>query len=235
MLDIVQRYQPIVRLIKKHPPESKKILEVGGGGDGLGYYLPRFQIIDCDIQHSPTIPANTKPIIIKNEKLPFANNYSHTTVSIDTLEHIQDKRRRLAMIKELVRVTDKYLYLAVPTGEKSLEAHQKLKKHLLRFHPKKESHYLDEHLSFGHPEKEEILELLQMVAPKAKINTKQNGNIRLWLAFQKTYLALTRLYHLLKYRNFWRKLIGPVWSLTNRPPAIRTLFICNLKPAEEEY
>ena len=50
MLDIIQRYTPIVKAILKDQPEDKKILEVGGTGEGIGWYLPDYQIIDCDIE-----------------------------------------------------------------------------------------------------------------------------------------------------------------------------------------
>ena len=139
MLDIVQRYQPIVKQIRRNPPPNRKILEVGGGGDGLGYYLKKYQIIDCDLKHADSIPKNTKPVMIKKEKLPFANGFTHTTVCVDTLEHLPSKKSKLKLIQEMVRVTNKYIYLAVPTGEKSLQAHRKLKKHLKRFYQRKKN------------------------------------------------------------------------------------------------
>lgn len=235
MLDIVQRYQPIVRFINKNPPPERKVLEVGGGGDGLGYYLKKYEIVDCDLQHAASCPKNTRCVAIKNEKLPFANSYIHTTVCVDTLEHLPDDRKKLKLLQEIVRVTQKYLYLAVPTGQKSLLAHKRLKKHLVRFYPKRKNHYLEEHLKFGHPQKEKITELVRKAAPQAKILTQVNANIYLWLFFQKLYLALPQLYHLLKYRNFWRKTLTPFWWLFSQGSCLRTIYFINLRPTDEEY
>lgn len=235
MLDIIQRYQPIVRLIRKNPPSDRKIVEVGGGGDGIGHYLKKYEVIDCDLAHAPTMPSNTKPIVIKNEKLPFANNYTHTVVCVDTLEHVSSKQKQKKLVSEMVRIAKKYIYLAVPTGEKSYAAHQKLKKHLERFYPKQENKYLEEHLRNGHPDTAEILALIKKAAPKASIATIPNANIYLWFFFQKIYLALPRLYHLLKYRDFWRKLLFPIWWLTNLKSTIRTIYVINLRPADDEY
>jgi predicted SAM-dependent methyltransferase len=224
MLDIVQRYAPIVGAIKKNPPKEKKIIEVGGGGEGLGWYLPDYQIIDADIEFVKNILPNVKPIKAKAEKLPFKDNQVETVISVDVLEHLPTLKKKRTAIKEMLRVAKRDLILAVPTGKESLEIHKKLCDLVRRRYPKLKRHYLEEHLKYGHPEKEEVLKMIREAGFKTKIKIKKNANVHLWFLFHKIYLKIPQLYHFLRHRRFWHQVLKPVLPLLNFGPSIRTIF-----------
>ncbi|MFC1790326.1 hypothetical protein ACFLZP_02480, partial [Patescibacteria group bacterium] len=131
-------------------------------------------------------------------------------------------------LKEMVRVARKKVILAVPTGKKSLNSHRRLKQHLERFYPEKKQHYLDEHLEYGHLSKKQILKLIKKVAPEARVSWEKNANLVLWLWFQKVYLKIPRLYHLLRYRRVWLYLLWSLWPLFNFGACLRTIFYIQL-------
>ena len=227
MLDIVQRYYPIVKTIRSFLPSPGTILEVGGSGDGLGHYLPKYQITDADIFFVKKSPANTKRVILSKKmvKLPFPDQSFPVVVSIDMLEHLSSPQKQAKMIKEMLRVCQKLLIMAVPTGQQSLEAVSKLKEYRQKKYPVIKDKYIEEHLKFGHPEKKGIMEMIKKTGFKIKIVTRANANIAAWLLFQKFYINLPCLGRVFRYRLFWLKLLTPFWPLFNRRPAIRTIFI----------
>lgn len=224
MLDIVQRYAPIVKAILKDPPRDKKILEVGGTGEGIGWYLPDYQIIDCDIEFKKKILPNTKPIKVKGVKLPFPDDSYNIAVSVDMLEHLTTRKKQAQAIKEMLRVAKQKVFLAVPTGKESLQVHQEFYRFLKRRKTNQDYRYLKEHLKLGHPEKEEILRMIKESGFKVKVRTEKNANIWLWLVFQKIYTLFPKFYHLFKYRRFWYYFLSPTLPLLNFGPTIRTIF-----------
>jgi hypothetical protein len=223
MLDVAWRYAPVVDEILKDPPPDRKIVEVGGGGEGLGWYLPDFQIVDCDAQFVKNVLPDTKPIRVREEKLPLPDNYTEVLVSVDMLEHLP-RKKRLRMIQEMLRVARKKVILAVPTGKESLQAVAKFAKMFEKRYPGKKHQYSGEHLKHGHPEKEGILKMIKKIAPQARVKTRKNTNIRLWLFFQKIYLRLPGFYRVFRYRRAWQRILRPFSPLLDRGKTFRTVF-----------
>lgn len=124
MLDIIQRYAPIIDQIKKDSYTPKKIVEIGGGGEGIGSYLTDYQITDFDIIFVDPPLANTKIVkLTKNQKrIPLKNNSADIVVCVDTIEHLPTKIQKQHMINEILRIAKKKVYIAVPTGQHSLNA-----------------------------------------------------------------------------------------------------------------
>lgn len=224
MLDIIQRYAPVVNKISKSNLVKKRIVEVGGTGEGIGWYLPNYEIIDCDIKFVKRPLLNTKTIKISNEKIPLPNNFSDFVVSVDTLEHLSSREKQAKMIKEMLRVAKKQVILAVPTGIKSIEFHQKLFKFMRKRFPQKEFDYLEEHIKLGHPEQSDLLKMIKESGYKTKITLENNANLYCWLGFQKLYLYLPQLYHFFRYRRFIYMILRPLFSLFNFQPTLRTVF-----------
>ena len=224
MLDIVQRYAPVVNEILKDPPKDKQILEIGGTGEGLGWYLPNYQIIDCDLEFVDKILPNTKPVKASGEKIPLPDNSAEIVVSVDTLEHLPTKKKQAKMIKEMLRVARKKVFLGVPTGEKSWQTVKEFAKMFYHKHPGQYYQYLEEHLEYGHPTKKEIISMISNSGYQTTIRTKNNTNNRLWLVYQKIFLEIPRLYHILRYRRFWYLILRPVFPFFNFGFTMRTIF-----------
>jgi len=161
MLDIVQRYIPVVNAIKRARLKTKKIVEVGGTGEGVAFYLPDYEIIDCDIQFVKNILHNVTPIKNKGGRLPLPDNYVDILISVDMLEHLPIKKNREKMVKEMLRVAKSKVILTIPTGEKSLEAVRKFGELFHKKYPKIKNKYVIEHLTYGHPEKEEVINMIK--------------------------------------------------------------------------
>lgn len=228
MLDKVQRYTPVVNAIKKERLKVKQIVEVGGTGEGIAFYLPDYEIVDCDIEFVKNIPPNVKPVKSKKEELPLPDNYTEIVVSIDMLEHLPTNDRRQKMVKEMLRVAKRKVILTVPTGKESLETIKKFGELFHKKYPRIKHEYLNEHLAYGHPQKEEIIEMIKNSGFTTEIRTEKNANIKLWLLFQKLYLNFPKLYLIFRYQRFWYHLLRPIIPLCNFGKTIRTIFYINL-------
>jgi len=228
MLDIVQRYIPVVNAIKRARLKTKKIVEVGGTGEGVAFYLPDYEIIDCDIQFVKNILHNVTPIKNKGGRLPLPDNYVDILISVDMLEHLPIKKNREKMVKEMLRVAKSKVILTIPTGEKSLEAVRKFGELFHKKYPKIKNKYVIEHLTYGHPEKEEVINMIKNGGFKTIIHTQKNTNTTLWLLFQKFYIKFPKLYLIFRYRKFWYHILKPFSFLFNFGKTMRTIFYIEL-------
>lgn len=110
------------RLTEAIPPQKGKLLDIGCGGGALTeclpYYYPQMKISGCDVSRTAISYArkngsgNVKYALIKNQKLPYNDNFFDVCICLDVLEHIQDINY---FLKELKRVLKKngLFYLAV--------------------------------------------------------------------------------------------------------------------------
>ncbi|MCX6726060.1 MAG: class I SAM-dependent methyltransferase [Candidatus Shapirobacteria bacterium] len=228
MLDVVLRYIPLVRAVKKLNIKNKTIVEIGGSGEGIGFYLPNYKIIDCDISFVKNILPNVKPLINKNSTLPLPSNYSDIVVSTDMLEHLPTNHQRENMIKEMIRVAKKEVVLGVPVGSDSLNAIKIFGVWFKKRWPKLKNQYVTEHIKFGQPSEKDILQMIKNSNYKAKVLIQKNTNIKLWLLFQKFYLKFPKLYLIFRYRRFWYFILGPFYFLFNHGKTMRNIFLINL-------
>ncbi|HUW21968.1 MAG TPA: class I SAM-dependent methyltransferase [Candidatus Bathyarchaeia archaeon] len=229
MLDVVARYAPVVNKIKKYPPKDKKIVEIGGTGEGLGFYLPNYQIYDCDIRFVENLLPNTNPVKGRGEKIPLPDNFAEIIVSVDTLEHLPTFRKRTQMIKEMIRVAARLVILAVPTGTKSKQAIEKFGQLFKAKYPNIDYQYLNEHLKYQPPENGEIIKTIKEAGIPVRVSIKKNTNIKVWLLFQRFYLRFPKLYLIFRYRRFWYHLLKPVFPLLNQGETLRTIFFVQLE------
>lgn len=228
MLDVVQRYAPVIDIVKKCKLKKKEIVEVGGTGEGASFYLPNYKIIDCDIEFVKDILPNVRPVKYKGRKLPLPDNYTDIVISVDMLEHLSNKKRQKEMVKEMLRVAKKTVVLGIPCGKESLAAIRKFGQWFRQKHPNVHYKYLDEHLAYGHPEREEIIQMIKDSGFKTEIRVKKNTNINLWLLFQKTYLTLPKLYLIFRYRKLWYYLLKPIFPFCNFGKTMRLIFHINI-------
>lgn len=161
MLNQLIRYLPALASIKKN--NYKKVLEVGSGSKGIGKYIT-IPFVGCDISYADynirdlPIENNLIPVKGSAEDLPLKDNSFEIVISLDMLEHTR-KNSRENIIKELVRVTSKHVFLAFPCGKKSLEYDRKLYSHY-KSNNKKVPPWLIEHLKDGFISDNEIIGIL---------------------------------------------------------------------------
>jgi len=119
MLDAWMRYHPAVSLISTDFPNGAvRILDVGCGGAGLPYFLAR-RAVGVDIQFAYGSSGVTTPLLVpvraSATHLPFRDGSFDIAISMDTIEHIAEPLRALA-VEELFRVGERLVILGFPFG-----------------------------------------------------------------------------------------------------------------------
>ena len=150
------------KIVSSFFDRGESILDVGGGLDQLKKFASN-QITTADIQNAD--------IITRGDKLPFKTSQFDIVTSIDTLEHIPQKQRRI-FINELIRVAKKKLILAAPLGT---EKHQIYEKDLLKKLGQSSPDYLKEHVKYYLP----TLDQIQKFFPNQKKDLFFSGNFYL--------------------------------------------------------
>lgn len=224
--EVALRYLPLVEEIKKLPPNSA-VLEVGSGGLGIAPYLKK-KVDGLDIDFSPPYHHLLNRIKGSAVNLPFNNNSYDVVLSVDLLEHIKPQFRRKA-IAEMLRVSKNKVLLAVPAGSESQKQDEKFDK----FYQEKYGQryrFLQEQVSYGLPDMEEIKLYLKESAPllnkKIIINIIANENLKLREFLMKGWLSSNLLMNI-----FFRKILLlaiPLMSHLNHQPVYRIIFIVSI-------
>ncbi|MDO8487442.1 MAG: class I SAM-dependent methyltransferase [Candidatus Curtissbacteria bacterium] len=146
--DTYERHKKIGGLIKN----GETVLDVGGAANHLSQFAKPRKIITANLSG-----GENSDVIIKGDKLPFKNNSFDVVCSIDVLEHLP-KNDRAKFIKELKRVAAKRIILSFPIQTPQHEAYERQTQEWLQSKGKDVT-YLKEHIKFGLPEKDEILNI----------------------------------------------------------------------------
>ena len=167
-------------LTQRKPEEnghSLDILDVGGYEGKLGWFLPehtRLTILD-----NKPAPEDGKTLHVQGDArhLPFPDGHFDLVISSDMLEHVPVQDRGL-VIREMLRVSSRYLILAAPFQsiytEKAEEyINQQFLENAGQPHP-----FLKEHIEFGLPELGQVEQILaEQAVSYLKIG---EGNIYNW-------------------------------------------------------
>lgn len=196
--DIYSRHTTIVNLIL----DSKSILDVGGCLKQLKSF------INSDVKLFTTDVVGGD-IIYDGQHLPFKTNSVDTVVSIDTIEHIHQKKR-LPFLQELARVAKHQVVLAAPLGTQShLNSEKKQLKKL-----KNPPQFLVEHVKYGLPRLEHIKFWLKHF-PKHKLIF--SGNHHLSQSLFKLHLSQIKLPLLCRIWYQLKKIMNVFINLTIYP------------------
>ena len=116
--ELAIRYLPIIRELHSGGGEEyPRVLEVGSGLLGLARFTGR-KVIGVDLNPGGPRRNNLFRIGADAGALPFKAESMDLVVSLDTLEHIPEGKRK-AMVSELLRVARKKVFLGCPTREKA--------------------------------------------------------------------------------------------------------------------
>lgn len=224
--EVALRYLPLVTEINKMG-ERIKVLEVGSGGLGIVPYFKK-PVIGVDVEFKPPIHPLLTQVRASATKLPFKNSSFDVVLSIDMLEHLFSSDRKKA-IEEMIRVAKKKVLIAVPCGKEAYQQDLKLNAY---FQKKFGTtyHFLEEQISIGLPEKEEIVDTIHTGAKKinksVKIVIMGNESIILRNFLMKGWMTNNIFIEI-----FFRKILLfaiPLIRNINSEPTYRKLFFVDI-------
>ena len=220
--EVSLRYLPIVSKILKMG-RNISVLDVGSGGLGIAPYLRR-PVTGLDLKFKPPYHERMMKIKASVLKLPFADSTFDAVVSVDMLEHLDQKDRSRA-ISEMLRVSKKALFLAVPSGRLSWEQDVRLSD----FYKKKYGksyHFFEEQIGFGLPEWQDLENQIRISArnlnKKIRLESQDNENLHLREFLMKGWMTNNMLVDI-----FFRKvllLVLPIMYKMNSKPGYRRIF-----------
>jgi hypothetical protein len=227
--DLVFRYYPIVRHIRKSGIDNPKILEVGSGKTGITPFLKK-PVFSVDLYFSSETNRLVKPIIASAMELPFQDGAFDFVICVDMLEHIPAEERKNA-ITEFFRLARGEVIVGVPCSQLSSRYEKSLNDiHMEYLH--RENPFLREHMEFGLPDAYEMKALISNCAsaawPDYGIRILQNVNLHIWHLIGK--------YTVLLQSHFGESAIEKSFSpwfcwlfdkIIHWPPAYRQLFFAS--------
>lgn len=218
------RYAPVVSEIKKAHLENSKILEIGSGSLGITPYLKK-EVDGLDIDFSGPKSDILKRIKGQADDIPFHKNTYDVSISVDVIEHLDTSRRERA-IYEMLRVAKKMAILVSPEGENSEIQDKNLHEKYLKVF-KRSNQFLEEHVNYGLPKKEEILVSLDKSLRKLKKNGKTrsypNLNLSIRNILMQTWITNNKFLYYLYLKGYL--LLVPIIKYCNFGKTYRRVFV----------
>jgi len=225
---IALRYLPIVEELRKRRVSS--VLEVGSNGLGIVPYLKQ-RAVGLDIHFAPPFHPDLIAVRGSATAIPFADKSYDAVISLDMLEHIEPQQRK-QVIYEMLRVAKSQVCIGVPCGT---EAHQQDRELMHNYKIKHGTDfiYLAEQVSYGVPEKRDVLDYIQVASQslKRRVHIRIQGNINLKLRF---FLMQGWMSNNLFINLIFRKLMLlciPILRRLNQAPVYRQLFLVTIYDA----
>lgn len=218
------RYAPVVSEIKKAHLENSKILEIGSGSLGITPYLKK-EVDGLDIDFSGPKSNMLTRIKGQADDIHFHKNSYDVSISVDVIEHLDNSRRDSA-IYEMLNVTKKLAILVVPEGEDSQIQDKKLYEKYFKIF-KKPNQFLQEHIKYGLPKKEEILvsidKSLRKLNKKAQIKSYPNLNLAIRNILMQTWITKSKLLYYLYLKGYL--VFVPILRYCNFGKTYRRVFV----------
>lgn len=225
---IALRYLSVVRELSKSHAES--VLEVGSNGLGCAPYLKQ-RVVGLDIHFAPPFHPDLVAVRGSAMAIPFADRSFDAAISLDMLEHIEPQSRE-QVVYELLRVAKSQVCIGVPCGEAAHLQDEELAREYRKRHGK-DFHYLVEQISYGVPEKRDVLDYIHSAAKKlrrgVKITVQGNINLKLRLILMRGWMSENLITNLI-FRKILLLFI-PILRRLNQPPVYRQLFLVTLYDA----
>ncbi len=157
--DVFERHKKVGTFIKN----NETVVDIGGELNHLIQFCSPTKIIVANLKSGD--------IIIAKDKFPFKRNSFDVACAIDVLEHIPKKRRK-KFVENLFNIASKKIILSFPVGTKRHRIYER-EIHVWLKRRGESIVYLNEHIKYGLPTKNEIEELIK--GYKAELN--YSGNI----------------------------------------------------------
>jgi len=209
--------------------KDMRIIEIGSNCQGIGYYL-RMKITGIDLScNQEDIMSYGKYLDFHQcdaTALNFDDNSFDIAISVDMLEHLNQEQRKNA-IKEMIRVSKKWVILALPFSGQT-ETYEERLNQLFKKRYGKGNPALEEHRKNGLPDFAEFINIIRNEAAKAKydVNIKvlSNLNLKWWYIAQyiETIPVIPYVHRILL------PLVKPIFKIMNQEPTYRKIIILNL-------
>jgi glycosyltransferase involved in cell wall biosynthesis/SAM-dependent methyltransferase len=226
-LDVSLRYLPIVAKIAARGFHNASVLEVGSGSKGIGPFIGRrFVGVDASLV-SPFSP-HLVPVLAHGDCLPFCDRSFDVTINIDMLEHVPVQRRQ-GVIGELLRVSRRGAFLAVPCDSLAEQQDRELDARYLA-HFGTRYPFLVEHVNNGLPTREGVLadlaHAIELDGRKARVTVVPNVNLTLRQAYMSVWTSRYKPIRLM----YW--LLSPfhrLWPLMSWGACYRQIFFIDIE------
>ena len=147
---------------------ASSVIDVGGRGRQLARFLPSAKVSTANI----VPPAD---FIVDARVLPFDDDQFDVVTSCDTLEHMPAERRP-EHIAELVRVAGQRLVLCCPYGSPQKQEAERQVADVVLHEVGTTLSYLKEHLDFGFPREDDVVDMVRAAAPDAEVRCLYYGD-----------------------------------------------------------
>lgn len=214
--DASLRYLPIVSLIKKDR-NINSILDVGSGTLGITPYL-KVPITGLDTNFNGPKSPFLKQIKGSAYNIPYDKNSYDSVICVDVLEHISPEKRS-EVIKELLRVAKKKVFIVCPCDKDSEKEDQVINSYVKKTLGLNDS-YLSEHIKLGLPTTNIVKESINS---EYKLQIKNLTNIYLHRLLLKMQFTNSRTKKFISSVVF--VLLVPLFLRINIKPTYRKLFI----------
>jgi len=173
--DVAWRYLPIARRVRRTIGPRGSILDVGAGGLGITAYVRNPCVL---VDRTRPMTVGPRLVLADARRLPFGDKSFDAVVQADVIEHIPPAYRQ-EVLNDIFRVARKLVVIAAPAGAGAAAQDRRLWNEA---HP--DNHlrgFLAEHLEFGVPAQEELVELVRSAAAGAfsrpAIEVQKNANL----------------------------------------------------------
>ena len=231
--DLFQRYRLVSEVVDVLSDESPHttILEVGGCGSPLTYFLPAASITVTDVEWEDRPQFRT----CDAGSLPYTDNSFDLVVGCDFLEHVPADRRG-PILSELKRVARRGVILIGPMGSEAVREADALLRRFLIARFGRDHRFLAEHEEYGLPNIEQVEEGLS--AGGWQNLALPNGLLERWLPMQLCTAYLESVPELFPLQQEINHLYNQTYyRRDNDAPAYRALLLATpqgLDPAKRE-
>ncbi len=184
--DQYQRYRVVTDAIESvregHAP--LKVLDVGGSPGTLLDFLPDDDIYILDRVSSPA----GKFICGSGASLPFGDRAFDIVTGVDVLEHIAPGVRE-AFVRELKRVSKKYVFIAAPFGTEAVAEAESILYDIIKAAKGEKHAFLKEHMEYGLPEEPAVTQALGEGG--WEVLSVPNGALKHWLPMMALSIYVT--------------------------------------------
>jgi SAM-dependent methyltransferase len=183
--DWAMRYVPIVRRLRGHGLDSKRVLEIGANANGLARFAS-LRLVAFDLARTHLDEARVAPGVVPCQgdiaALPFPDGAFDIVACIDTFEHLPDSLRANAA-REILRVLAPrgVAVVSFPSGNAARKAEEYIRSEYFHYTGQK-LRWLEEHAAGGLPDAAAMTSLFaKHPGASRRVTREANANIRVWI------------------------------------------------------
>lgn len=231
--DYYGRYRLAAEVVQATTGPDAAVLDVGGGPGALSAFVDRSTVVSCDLRVETDQRVAASTLVLGDAaRLPFSDDAFDVVVSLDTLEHIPAEARR-EVLHEAARVARGWVLFVCPCETDGVtEADSAMLAYLRhRFGEDFPSvRVLTEHLVYGHPDPDQVLEGLRETGGEAA--SFPSGRLDHWVPMMFLFYELMALGRDDPVERVQAWYNPRYWREDLRAPSYRQAFLLRLPAAQ---